>query len=67
MNYFLVLSFGQVTPDRRVQSDAYEITVHSIKKGLGKPKVIQGFSSFFGKPRRAAESQILGAQFEEMQ
>ncbi len=32
MNYFLVLSFGQVTPDRqtdrRTESDAYEPTVH---------------------------------------
>ncbi len=32
MNYFLVLGFGQVTPDgrtdRRTESDAYEPTVH---------------------------------------
>ncbi len=32
MNYFLVLSFGQVTSDgqtdRRTESDAYEPTVH---------------------------------------
>ena len=36
MNYFLVLSFGQVTPDRqtdrqtdrRTESDAYEPTMH---------------------------------------
>ncbi len=29
VNHFLALSFGQVTPDRQTQSDAYEPTVHT--------------------------------------